>query len=165
MGIPSGDFGDWVSETSWYGFEVGSRVFSNENFSYGFASGWNTFGEKVSGTTEVESGAITGTSIREIKSFPLLVNAHYYLGREGKTRPYVGLNTGVYFISQGTSLGIYYSGDTNAHFGLTPEIGVLMPVKDAGLMFNAKYVYAFEGGANMAFSWFALNVGFTFPNF
>ena len=165
MGIPSNDFGDWIEETSYYGFEIGSRSFTNDNFSWGFATGWNSFSEKVSGTTQVGSSTISGTSIRKMQTFPLLVSAHYYFGRRNRTRPYVGLNTGVYFISQSASLGVYADGDTNAHFGLTPELGVIIPMGDMGLMLNAKYAYAFEGGGNMAFSWIAVNIGFTFPDF
>jgi len=165
VGIPSGDFGDWISETSWYGFEIGSRVFQNDNLSYGFATGWSLFSEKSTSLEQVEAGAVWGTSIREVRIFPLLVNAHYYFGRESKARPYVGLNTGVYFISQDTTLGAHYGGDRNALFGLAPEIGVIIPRGNAGIMLNVKYTYAFEGGANMPFSWFAVNLGFTFPNF
>jgi hypothetical protein len=165
IGIPTGDFGDWLGETSYYGFEVGARNFTNNNFAWGFATGWNSFSEKTSGTTQVESGAITGTRIREMQTFPLLVSAHYYFGRRNKVRPYVGLNTGVYFISQSSSLGVYADTDTDAHFGLTPELGVNIPVGDYGLMLNAKYAYAFEGSGNMAFSWLAINIGFSFPDF
>jgi len=165
MSIPTGDFADWLEDTSYYGFEVGSRSFTNNSFSWGFATGWNSFSEKRSGTTEVESGAITGTSIREMQTFPLLVSAHYYFGRRNKVRPYLGLNTGVYFISEVTTLGVYADGDTNAHFGLTPELGVIIPVGDYGLMLNAKYAYAFEGGGNRDFTWLAINIGFTFPDF
>jgi len=165
VGIPSGDLGDWISETSWYGFEVGSRVFPNDNYSYGFSTGWNLFSEKSTELEQVEGGAVWGTRIREVRVFPLLVNAHYYFGGKRKTRPYVGLNTGVYFISQDTTLGAHYFGDSNAQFGLSPEIGVIAPVGDMGLMLNVKYAYAFEGGATMPFSWFAVNLGFTFPDF
>jgi hypothetical protein len=162
---PTSDFGDWIGETSYYGFEIGSRSFANNNFSWGFATGWTSFSEKLSGTTQLDSGAITGTSIRSMQTFPLLLSAHYYFGRRTGARPYVGLNTGVYFISYTNSLGVIISGDTNAHFGITPELGIIVPVGDYGLMLNAKYVYALEGGGPMDFTWVALNIGMTFPDF
>ena len=123
------------------------------------------FSEKTTELQQVEGGAVWGTSIREIRVFPLLVNAHYYFGNENKARPYVGLNTGVYFISQEFTIGAHYFGENNAQFGLTPEIGVIIPKGNSGIMLNVKYVYVFEGGANMDYSWFAVNLGFTFPNF
>jgi outer membrane protein W len=62
---------------------------------------WNIWSYLTGETINIENGAVTGTQIRYINSFPFFLNAHYYFGNKAETfRPYFGVNVGAYYILQ-----------------------------------------------------------------
>ena len=167
MAAPMGDTKDFTDGYSWRGFNIGGRWFVNKNLSWGLNFGWNIFDQKITGTTEIENGAATGTQIRYLNSWPMMLNTHYYFGSKYSFRPYVGLNAGTYYIYERLDFGIYTIDRDNWHFGLAPELGFTYPVSESLLLVNLQYNYAFAsgtsiGGSAKAFSYIGINVGFAF---
>ena len=99
----------------------------------GLSFGWNIFDEKSYEPIDLDygaaSGTITGTQVRTINSFPILVGFDHYFGKQNDMRTFIGVNTGVYYILQRLNIGVYQIDNDNWHFGLAPEGGVVMPYR------------------------------------
>ena len=169
MGIPASDTRDYVKNYSWRGFGFQFRNLMDNNISWGASIDWNVFAEKTSKLINLEDGAIAGTQIRSLNTFSLMLNADYYLGDpHGRIQPYIGLNTGTYYIIQRLEIGIIAPERENWHFGLAPEIGIINPTDNGtNLFFNARYNYAFSAGTYLGnegkdWSYWGFNVGLSF---
>lgn len=170
VAIPTGELkNNYIDQTSARGFSIGGRKFIYDFFSVGGKGGWQTFNQKLTGTQKVDGTTdLTGTQFRYVNAFPLMVNAHFYLGEDEGIRPYVGINTGVTFITQQTDIGLWTVGDNSTHFGLAPEVGVLIPIGIAGggVSLSAKYEQAFKSNnaADIHYQYFSVSLGFIFAN-
>jgi hypothetical protein len=157
-----------VNDYSWRGFGFEVRNMLNDNFSVGGSFSWNIFDQRTGEIIWLENGAISGTQIRHINAFPLLLNAHYYIGNDySRIRPYIGLNAGTYYILQRLEIGIFALENNNWHFGVAPEIGVIIPSGGADFIVNLKYNYAFPAGKKFngekaEHQYLGINVGFLF---
>jgi len=166
MALPDGNLSDFSSPFSFSGFGIEGRKFVDKDFSFGGKLGWNLFNEKSTKLITGSNWAVSGTNIRNVNSFPMLVNMHYYLGKRRGTRIYFGLNTGLYYITQRFQIGTLELFNDNWHFGLTPEIGVIIPFDDFAVTFNIDYNYAFDAGTSVtgnednSYSYIGFNVGF-----
>ena len=160
--MPMGDMEEFISNYSWKGFELGSKKYMSRNTTIGFVVGWNVFDEKESGTWTDGTTTGTGTQIRYINAFPILLNGHYYLGRKRGTRPFLGLNLGTYYIEKKINFGVLTRVETNWHLGFAPEIGILIPLGETLLDFSAKYNYAMAAGGSIDYTYLGINLGFAF---
>jgi hypothetical protein len=162
--LPLADTEDYIDSYSWKGFEVGTRSYLSRNSSFGFMVGWNVFDKRQNGTFMQDNVTITGTQIRYINAFPVMLNTHYYTGRKRGTRLFVGINAGTYYVEQRTSVGLFAVTDANWHLGVAPEIGLMIPAGDSHLDLTARYNYAFEAGGIGPVTYLGLNIGFTFTH-
>ena len=148
--LATGNTGDFVSNFSWRGFAIEGRRFVQKNISVGINFGWNIFDEKNGETIQLENGAVSGTQIRYLNSFPIMVNAHYYFGNKRNFRGFLGLNVGTYAINQRFDIGIWTINNDNWHFGVAPEIGFIIPAgRQTSVIFSVKYNYAFSAGTSL----------------
>ena len=175
----TGDFmntGDIESDISWKGFQFEGRSFTNRHWTFGGMFGWNTFDSQLNDLIHLERddkvSDIQGTQVRYINSFPMMLNGHFYFfKRKAFIRPFIGLNVGLYYITQRFQLGIYEANESNWHFGFAPEAGFLIPIGDVGLMVNAKYNYALSAGqpigngTDNSHSYINLNIGLVFYSY
>ena len=170
MGLTTSGTRDFVEDYSWRGFGFEVRSFRNDNFSVGASFSWNIFDEKTGEVITFDQGAVSGTQIRQLNAFPLMLNAHYYLGQySDRVRPYIGLNVGTYYIIQRLEIGVLALEENNWHFGVAPEIGFLFPTYSGSIFFvNVRYNQAFKAGSGLAggegkdWQWFGFNVGIAF---
>ena len=172
MGMTTGETRDFVKDYSWRGFGFEVRSFRGDNFSVGGSFSWNIFDEKTGEVIQLRkaTGAVSGTQIRYINSFPLMLNAHYYVGNpSSRVQPYVGLNVGTYYITQRLEIGILALEENNWHFGLAPEIGLMFPTYSGSIFFiSARYNYAFKAGQTVGgnegsdWQYWGFNVGIAF---
>ncbi len=167
--LPTGNTGDFISEYSWRGFAIEGRRFVQKNLSIGINLGWNIFDEKNGETIHLDNGAVSGTQIRYLNSFPIMVNAHYYFGNRRSFRGFLGLNVGTYAINQRFDIGIWTVNNNNWHFGVAPEIGFIIPAgRQTSVIFSVKYNYAFSsgtplnGGDSNDHSYIGFNLGLAF---
>jgi len=168
---PAEETKDYIDETSYRGFGIEFRTFLSNHLSIGGQTGWNIMDQRIDGTIELENGAITGTQIRHLNSFPILLNAFFHLGSpRGAIRPYFGINAGTYFIIQRFEIGIRALEQNNWHFGVAPEVGILFPTDYLSVMASLKYNKAFEAGTSITgeakgYDYWGLNIGFLFPTY
>ena len=175
IGIPVSKMNQYTTDVSYRGFTIAGRRFIDKENSVGFMLGWNIFDEKnydpINVQQENGSGTISGTQVRSINSFPLLVGIQHFFGNKKDMRTFVGINTGVYYILQRLDMGVYRIDNDNWHFGLAPEAGLIIPLDgDASLDLGARYNYAFDSGTalggaeNNFYSFWEINIGFAFSS-
>ena len=149
VSIPTGDTKEFIDEVSWRGVGLDYRYTINHEMTVGLFFGWNVLYERTEEVIDLGTnppGAISGTQLRTINAFPIMVNAHYYFGERKSIRPYVGLSAGGYYMLQSYEIGIFLWENDQWQWGIAPEAGVVIPVeRDFGLILNGKYNYAFTG--------------------
>jgi len=169
--MPVGDTKDFADGYSWLGFTVEGDWFLKTNLSAGFILGWQEIYKESNGDTfELSNGATTGRTYRHIGSLPLLARARYWTGHPGEPfHAFAGLGMGTYWMKQTADFGIYTADEDHWHFGLAPELGVLMVTTGAiGWTLNARYNYPIATGdylAGQSNSWsywgFGIGVSYT----
>lgn len=163
MSFGVGETAEYIKSASFRGFTFEGRAFVSDNLTVGGLFTWSTFYEKLGGATYInDTRTVTGTQYRYINAYPLLAQAHYYLSNDKYgPRVYMGGGLGAYKIVQRTNVGVWTQEDNNWHFGLAPEVGVLLPISmDTQVNISFKYHYAFKAKDTIDQTWFGLNVGF-----
>jgi outer membrane protein W len=157
-----GDTKDFTDQFSGRNFAVEGRAIINENFSAGLFLGWNVFNEEVADEDITIGGAtVSGYQFRYVNAFPILATAHYYLGRRGGPRGYIGAGAGTYYIENRLEMGLTALTVDNWHLGVAPEAGIVFPFnRYAAGYLSAKYNYAFEAGGIKHTYWtFGIGIG------
>ena len=164
MGLPLGSTSDFVSNFSVRGFGIDGRGYVTDRITVGGRAAWQTFYENFDWVTE-ESGnfTINGYKRRYINAIPLTVNSHYYFG-SGLVLPYVGVGLGAYYIETRDFMGIYYLREKAWHFGVAPEVGIVVPFgnSNTGLNFAVKYNYAAKTKDTREISWLEIDLGIAY---
>jgi hypothetical protein len=177
IGIPVSKMNQYTTDVTYRGFTISGRRFLDKYNSVGFMTGWNIFDEKSYDPIDLAggengSGTVSGTQVRSINSFPLLVGIHHHYGKKEDMRVFIGLNTGMYYILQRLDMGVYRIDNDNWHFGMAPEAGIIIPFdgENSGFYLGARYNYAFDSGTalggseNNFYSFYELNIGFSFSS-
>jgi hypothetical protein len=164
--LAQGNASDLVGGLSWRGASFGGRKMIKENVSTGFWAAWHVMDERSVETVgfelqEFEEGLdLTGDFFRYVNSFPIMLNGFYYLGMPGGTRPYAGLNAGVYYIERRVEAGLFAVTRDAWHFGLAPEIGIATPLgwRAAGFGF-ARFNWAASSGGSGSITYWNFGIG------
>jgi len=158
--MSSGDMTDFVDQFSWRNIGVEGRSMIGSNASVGLFFGWNVFNQEVDGTVELGAVDASGYQSRFVNALPLLATAHYYFGRASGPRTYVGAGVGTYWIENRLELGQTAITASNWHFGVAPEIGVIIPAQGmTDTYLSVKYNYASEAG-DISRSYWTFGIGF-----
>jgi outer membrane protein W len=92
--------------------------------------------------------------------FPLLATGNYYFLTDPRAaRPYAGLGVGAYAAERRLDVGIWTMADTSWHFGLAPEVGVVLPLARRNLTVSTKFNYAFASDRWDPLMYMNFNVG------
>ena len=170
---PSGDASDFANNFSWLGFTVEGDWFLRPNISAGFISGWQEIYKEQGGDSfTFASGAVSASrTYRHIGSLPILARARYWTGTPGdKAHMFAGLGLGTYWMKQTVDLGIYTADENHWHFGVAPEVGVLVKTGyDIGWTLNARYNYPVAAGDYLAgksasWSYWGFGIGFSYTH-
>jgi len=125
--LPMGYTKEFTDSFSWLGMTLEGRRFVKESMSVGLMLGVNTFHQNVTGTIDLENGALTGAQYRNFNMFPMMLTLHLYGGSPRGRRFYIGTGVGAYYIHQLLDVGIYTLTSDDWHFGVAPEAGFLLP--------------------------------------
>jgi hypothetical protein len=177
IGIPVSKMNQYTTDVTYRGFTIAGRRFLDKYNSVGFMTGWNVFDEKSYDPIDLAggengSGTLSGTQIRSVNSFPLLVGIHHHYGKKEDMRVFLGLNAGMYYILQRLDVGVYRLDNDNWHFGMAPEAGIIIPFdgENTGFYLGARYNYAFDSGTTLGgsennfYSFYEINIGFAFSS-
>ncbi len=168
MGMGVGSMGDYIKKASFRGLTFEGRGFVSDNVSVGALVSWATFYEARKNETYTHEDYTTlfGNQYRYINVYPMLAQAHYYFGTDPHyTRIYLGGGIGTYSVNKETQIGVWALTENKWHFGVSPEIGILLPI-NYGTMINIslRYNYAVKTKNAPDYSWLALSIGFAWGN-
>ena len=172
MSFPTGNTSDFISDPSFLGFTIQGRKFVSSQFSIGGSLSWHVFnGQKEEtrsfrfeddGLSKDIVGSISGKQFRYINALPIMLNAHYYLGEieSEKVIVYGGLGIGVTPIKRRVEMGVFAIDETNWHFGLIPEIGILKRISSSYTFTSSlRYSNAFKASQVPNQSYMTVQVG------
>jgi len=165
IGFPVGSTTDFISQPSVRGFAIEGRGYVTDRFLVGGRAAWNTFYKNLGWVTNVKDNyTIHGYQRKYMNVIPLMVTGHYEIGN-GMVLPYVGFGLGTYYIENRNYMGIYYTQEKAWHFGVYPEVGIVIPFgsnSNVGANINAKYNYAAKTKDTSAQSWISLGIGISY---
>ncbi len=143
VGMPAGDLSDFLDgETSYRDMSIELKRVIGDHFAVGGRLGWAGFYQKFDRTTyEFPGGAVTSSVFNYMYIVPIQAVANYFPLADAPVQPYVGLGFGVFSNTRKTDLGLYGIDNNDWRMGITPEIGVVVPLGDAGWGLEAKYSY------------------------
>ncbi len=165
IGVPLGDFSDFISKASFRGFSVNGNAYLTDNVTLGGTFHWSGYYEHFDRTTyPLDDGAVTSEVWKKMYFAPITFNARYIIKPPGAVQPYVGLGMGAYFVEQSTQAGRYITNPKNWKFGLSPDAGVYIPfgISDWGLNIKATYNAIFYNVADintLSYLYFSVGIG------
>ena len=177
MSIPTDKLSDYIDKTSFKGFGLEGRWFSNKNISFGLSFAWTVFDQRVGDPIQIVkdgvSATVSGTQVRVVNSIPILATFHFYTGRRRDGfRVYFGVGAGTYYIMQRLEIGLVAFESNNWHLGVAPEGGVLLSFsREFTMIANVKYNYAFSAGESLGgvddntYAYWGINVGFVWQSY
>jgi opacity protein-like surface antigen len=150
---PTGNTKDFIDKTSYLGFCLEGRKFISDHFSLGASLQWNAFQEEEAGPALAK---------HTMNAYPLMAILHVYPVTNEKFIPYAGIGIGAVRIYQRVEKIMSIDEDDAWHFGLAPELGAIVRLgPDVGMLFNLKYIQAFESGEKVPTqSFFSVSLGF-----
>jgi outer membrane protein W len=168
MSVPMGKTNDFISKMSFRGIGIDGRGFINQNMSIGGSWNWNVFYSSEKNITVTEGNVtITGNHYNYGNYMPIMANGHYYFGEDGGIRPFIGTGVGTIWKEERKDIGSFNAFlDNNWQFGLTPEVGVYIPVATSSLIFiTAKYTYGVSTKNLSTTSYINFGIGIAWENF
>ena len=147
------------------GFDARSEI--RRNVTVGLSLGWNVFGAQTNEVVSIGAFDGSGTQRRFVNAFPILVTTHYYFGLPGSMgpRPYVGAGVGTYYIDNRLEVGTVAINDSNWHFGVAPEAGIVFSLnRDTAAFVNARFNYAVKSG-NFTHAYWGFGVGLAWQTY
>jgi hypothetical protein len=127
IGLPIGDFRDFIDDTSWRGFSFEGRSMVRPKLSVGLGFNWNRYDQTfslLSVSPSTGGGTLSGPVYRYADALAVKGLLHYYL-REGPLRPYLGVGLGgvwTYAYAQTADLA---RSDNGFDFIASPELGLM----------------------------------------
>jgi hypothetical protein len=167
MASPTGDLETYTPDNSFRGWGFEYRNLLRDRLSLGFGFAWQSFSRLEQGTFINGNLTVTGSNIREVDSIPIMVTGGVYTGDPGGARVYANLGVGTYYVTNRFDFGTASSFETSWHFGLSPEVGLMLPLGASlwNILGNVKYNYGFKTSEQSALSYWGLNLGLAFNNY
>lgn len=168
IAAPAGETNEFIDAPSYLGIGFDGRKFILPFMTVGFYAGWQVFYQQTSEPLQLDNGTVSGKQFRYINSFPVMLNAHIFLGAEECFRPYVGINAGAYYNWSRLTLGVRMIEEKNWQLGFAPEAGFTMPVGDVHINLGAKFHYVLPPGETEnydsadALSYVSFQIGFAY---
>jgi outer membrane protein len=175
MSFGTGEQAEFVENTSFRGWGLDGRGFIDSNWSFGGSFSWEVFNQIyrdlpptfVSVGIDNVEGHITAVQYRYINTLPIMVNSHYYLGRNHEIRPYFGLGVGTAYTEQKSEIGLTSIVGNGWGLAVQPEVGVAIPfgLTGTGINVSGKFRYTTKSGdTTFPLSFFLISVGLGFMN-
>ncbi len=167
MALPFGASQEQADKMSFRGFGLDGRSFIDDNITLGGSWSWNVFYERRDKQyLTSESTTVYGNQFRYTNAMPFMFTGHYYFGEDGGTRPYIGTGLGTIWKEDRIDVGTLSTQNSGWQFGLTPEVGIYLPVGTTAFIFvNAKYTQGFQTGKIDATSYLSFGIGIGWENF
>ena len=166
ISMPTGDFENYMNETSVRGIEFGGNYYFETNVTVGGAIGYGAFFKKTGKiTVDYNNNTVTAVHFRDLYSYYFLAEGGYAYQSDLFITPYARIGIGAYYSEQATQIGLMYWREENWNFGIRPEVGALLEIPNSGVGFivNAKYntIFNYIDDINNL-SYITIGIGFVF---
>ncbi len=149
---PTENTKECIDKTSYLGFSLEGRKFVSDHFSLGASFQWNAFFQDV-------TDPIPATNT--MNAYPLMATLHLYPTKNDKFIPYAGIGIGAVRVYQRVERVMSLDEKSAWLFGVAPELGAIVRLgTEVGMLFNIKYIHAFESGEMLTQSFFSVSLGF-----
>ena len=166
ISVPTGDFENFINESSVRGIQFGGTYHFETNVTLGGSVGYGAFFKKTGRmTVDYNNNTITAIHFRDLYSYYFMAEAGYAYQTDFIITPYGRMGIGAYYTEMVAQIGLLYWTDESWNFGLRPEIGALIALPNSGVGFivNAKYNAAINYSENLDnLNYFTFGVGFIF---
>jgi outer membrane protein with beta-barrel domain len=170
VGIPaSGNFKDYVSNTSFRGWNANVLYEINDQWSLGLGVGSQDFYQRYPrGLYKTGEGSdLSAVLTNTVNTMPILIQSQFNLLPEAKVQPYVGLGVGTNLVMYSQYFGEFANNKTKFGFAARPEAGIYIPVgryKESSIVIGGAYNYLpFKQDALKNLNNIGLHAGFKFP--
>jgi len=167
--LPLASTADFTNRFSVQGFSIEVKYVGLGRLEIGGLVAWHTLAEKGFSTYTDPTGDVTvsGTSVHEMSSNPLMLRAHYAFRQGarpdpiGKLVPYVAVGVGGSRVLRRIDLGIDRFTRESWHWAVGPEVGVELPLGPATLLLSSRlnYLFASGGGPEQLYLNFTVGAG------
>jgi len=166
--FPAVDLDKYVGKDSWYGVTLDLRrpLPQRPHLLVGLSSGWYVFYDNANRTIDFGQGAVSGQQYRNFNIVPILAGATLMLGDSKVTHLFVGFNGGGYYARQQLDIGLYSFEESNWHWGVAPEAGIVVPMQygHSAAYVNVRYHLLYKAGGylgdqSMELGFLTLGVG------
>jgi hypothetical protein len=164
--LASGSAADFAKPFSFRGASFAGRRMIQPNVSVGFFVAWHVMNEDGVASTSLDTEGLqdgvdlTGYTFRYINAFPVHATLHWYTGRPGDTRLYVGGGAGIYYIERRVEANVFAVTEDNWHFGAAPEVGIVTPLGwQARGYAGARYNWAASAGGSGSITYWNFFIG------
>jgi hypothetical protein len=166
ISVPTGEFEDFINESSVRGLEFGGTYHFETNVTLGGVAGYGAFFKKTGRMTiDYNNNTVTAIHFRDLYSYYFMAEAGYAYQSDFFITPYARIGIGAYYTELATQIGLLYWQDESWNFGLRPEVGALLeiPYSGVGFIVNAKYNTAINYTNNFDnLNYITFGVGFIF---
>ena len=168
--LPVGSVRDFVENISPRGFSADYSYFINNNFSLGFAAGYNDLYQKKDRQTYTFSETdISAVKSHSLQTIPLMLKGSYSKIKEGSVfQPYAGIAAGGSLVNYEEWFGTLVDEKSGFRFTIAPEIGTRISFNKyslAGADLSLRYHYtAFKYNDVKNLQTISLNLGLFFFN-
>jgi hypothetical protein len=178
ISFPMGGTKDFIgnSDPSFRGISYEFRRFLGPQFSVGATLGWQVMNGEAVSTVQLSDddteydGDFTGKHWNYVNAFPLMANAHVYLGDRNKFNASLGVSAGFLVVEERLEVHVVAFQSTKWNFGFAPEVGIQVPfTHNLNGYLGAKYNYSFGHGESVSgektnHTYFSINVGIAFKH-
>ncbi len=166
IGFPTGDFKDYIDESSLRGIEFGGSYEFETGVIAGGTMGYSAFFKETERITTVfDDGALTAKHFRDVYSYFFLAEGGYSFLQGSDIRPFLKLGIGAYYTEQNFQVGLLYLEDDSWDFGIRPEFGIqyFNTRSQVGVTINGKFNFVTDYGNDLNnFYYWTLGIGFLF---
>jgi outer membrane protein with beta-barrel domain len=170
IGIPaSSGLKDYVSKTSFRGWNANLMYELNDQLSLGLGVGSQSFYERYPRALykTADGNDVSAVLTNTITSMPVLFQGQYNLLPEAKIQPYVGLGVGANIGTYNQYFGEFADSKTKVGFAARPEAGIMIPVgryKESSIVVGGAYNYLpFKQDNLTNMNNIGFHAGFRFP--
>ena len=170
VGIPaSANFKDYVSNTSFRGWNANLLYDINDQISVGLGTGSQSFYQRYPRAIykTVAGSDISAVMTNTVTAVPILLQGQFNLLPEATVQPYVGLGVGGNLVLYNQYLGEFGGSRSKLGFAARPEAGVYIPVgryKESSIVIGGAYNYLpFKEDNLKNLNNIGFHAGFKFP--
>ena len=170
IGIPTGNFKDFVSDASPRGFTADIVYGINDRISIGFGTGYQDFYQKYPRQVYKLStgGDISAVVTNSLQVIPVLALAKFNLAPGKAIQPYIGVGVGGNLVMYNQYLGEFSNSDNAFRFAARPEAGFFIPFKkgmeSAGINISGAYNYMpYKNGGLENLNHWGMGLGIRIP--